>query len=286
MGWSRRKATRAAQKLPVNWEDQCEKAALRRAYLIKEYDIPAELYANSDQTQRLYAPGDKLTYAETGAKQVSVIGADEKRAFTTMVTVTSAGVLLPFQAIYVGKSIRSCPTSGPHYDDAIKAGFLIEFSGTKTYWSNQATMKSFVNKILAPYFDRMKTQLGRPLGQKSLWLIDVWSVHRSIEFRDWMHDNHPNILLDLVPGGCTGVAQPCDVGIQRPFKHITNQAYLEDVVKETLTQIDANATTVKVDQQIEYLRNASIGWLWKAYQGLNKRDIVQKVRTEKTDNDI
>jgi hypothetical protein len=68
MGWSRRKATRAAQKLPANWEDQCEKAAMRRAYLIKEYDIPAELYANSDQTQRLYASGDKLTYAETGAK--------------------------------------------------------------------------------------------------------------------------------------------------------------------------------------------------------------------------
>ena len=68
MGWSRRKATRAAQKLPENWEDQCEKSAKRKAYLIKEYDIPAELYANSDQTQRLYAAGDKLTYAETGAR--------------------------------------------------------------------------------------------------------------------------------------------------------------------------------------------------------------------------
>ena len=45
MGWTIRKATRAAQKLPDNWEDQCEKAVIRRAYLIKEYDIPAELYA-------------------------------------------------------------------------------------------------------------------------------------------------------------------------------------------------------------------------------------------------
>jgi hypothetical protein len=103
MGWSRRKATRAAHKLPDDWEDQCEKSALRKAYLLKEYDIPAELYANSDQTQRLYAPGDKLTYAKTGAKQVSVIGGDEKRAFTVMVTVMSAGTLLPFRAIYQGK---------------------------------------------------------------------------------------------------------------------------------------------------------------------------------------
>lgn len=104
--------------------------------------------------------------------------------------------------------------------------------------------------------------------------------------------DHLRIPLDILhhslpsPGGCTGVAQPCDVGIQRPFKHITNQAYLEDVVNETLTQIDANAATVRVDQQIEKLRNASVGWLWKAYEGLNKHDIVQKVSANNTDNAI
>ena len=109
MGWSRRKGTRAAQKLPADWEDKCEKAAVRKAYLLKEYNIPEELFANLDQTQHLYAAGERLTYAETGAKQVSVIGGDEKRAFTIMVTITSAGLMLPFQAIYVGKTDRSCP---------------------------------------------------------------------------------------------------------------------------------------------------------------------------------
>jgi hypothetical protein len=143
LGWTRRKGTRAAQKMPIDWEDQCERAAIRRAYLLKEYDIPAELYANSDQTGRQYAPGDKLTYAETGSKQVSVIGGDEKRAFTVMVTVTSSGILLPFQAIYQGKTERSCPDStSPDHDAAITAGFRFEFSGTKTYWANQETMKN------------------------------------------------------------------------------------------------------------------------------------------------
>ena len=81
---------------------------MRKAYLLKEYDIPAELYVNSDQTQCLYAAGDKLTYAQTGAKQVSVVGADEKQAFTVMVSVTSAGLMLPFQMIYTGKTEQSC----------------------------------------------------------------------------------------------------------------------------------------------------------------------------------
>jgi hypothetical protein len=250
---------------------------MRKAYLLKEYDIPAELYANSDQTQRLYAPGDKLTYAETGAKQVTVIGGDEKQAFTTMVSVTSAGRLLPFQGIYHGKTERSCPDpQSTNYRDAIAAGFRFEYSGTKTYWSNQRTMQLFVNHILAPYFETMKAQLGRPPSQRSLWTIDVWSVHRSSEFLGWMSATHPTILIDFVPGGCTGVAQPCDVGIQRPFKHTTNQCFMEDIVNMSLTQIDNNEH-ITIDDRLPILRNASVRWLWKAYEALNKKELVEKV---------
>jgi hypothetical protein len=243
MGWSMRRGTRAAPKLPENWEDQCEKSAKRKAYLIKEYDIPAELYANSDQTQRLYAAGNQLTYTEIGSRQVSVIGGDEKWAFTVLVTVMSAGLLLPFQAIYVGKSNHSCPRPNPtnHHKDAIAAGFRFEFSGMDIYWSNQHTMRDFVDHMLAPYFERMKVELGQPPQQRSLWQIDVGSVHHLKEFLDWMHTNHPTIVIDFVPGGCTGIAQPCDVSIQRLFKHVTNRAYLEDVVAAILTQIDGKA---------------------------------------------
>jgi hypothetical protein len=210
---------RQPKKKPVDWEDQCERSFLRKAYVVKEEDIPSALYVNSDQTQNNYAPGDKITWAPTGSKQVSVIGKEEKRAFTVMVSVASNGNLLPMQAIYTGKTSRSRPSSSsPHYYDLINAGFLLQESGTTTYWSNHNTMHDFVNLILAPYFERQKKQLRLPPSQKCLWSIDVWSVHHSQEFRDWMKANHPNIILDYIPGGCTGIAQPCDVGIQRPFK--------------------------------------------------------------------
>jgi hypothetical protein len=104
MRWTQRRATRAAQKLPNNWEDVCEKSFLRLAQDIKELDIPPQLYVNSDQTQVTYSQGSGMTYAITGAKQVSVVGEEEKRAFTVMTSVSNSGVLLPFQAIYVGKS--------------------------------------------------------------------------------------------------------------------------------------------------------------------------------------
>lgn len=137
-----------------------------------------------------------MTWTQTGLKQVAIVGMDEKRAFTLLVSVAADGTILPFQAIYQGKTKQSLPVVGaPNYNDAVEAGFKLEFSGTKTYWSNQETMRTFVNDILAPYLERRKAELLLPPHQKSLWQIDVWSVHRSKEFRGWMRTTIPRSLL-------------------------------------------------------------------------------------------
>jgi hypothetical protein len=92
-----------------------------------------------------------------------------------------------------------------------------------------------------------------------------------------MKDNHPTIILDFVPGGCTGVHQPCDVGIQRPFKSSTKRSYHEDVVQEMLAQLDKSSGNLTIDNRILVLRNRSVGWLWHAFQAVNKKELVQKV---------
>jgi hypothetical protein len=215
LSWSLRKATQAAQKLPKDWKNQCVRSFFRKAYSIKEEDIPIELYVNFDQTQVVYVPGNRLTWAKSGSKQVGMVGMDEKRAFTLVVAVAADGTLLPFQAVFLGKTNTSLPSArdSQNYTDAIQACFKFECSGNGTYWSNQQTMRAYINDIIAPYFDKKKVELSLPPTQKSLLQLDVWSVHRSKEFRDWMRTHHPTIILDYVPGGCTGVHQPCDVGI-------------------------------------------------------------------------
>lgn len=259
MGWSMRKATQAAQKKPLDWEDQCERSAIRKAYLIKEHDIPASLWVNADQTQVVYAPGNRMTWTQTGSKDVSVVGVEEKRAFTLMVSVAANGTVLPFQAIYSGATHRSCPDpDAPFYTEAISAGFRLKFSGTKTYWSNQITMRSYVNNILAPYFEAEKERLTLPKTQKSLWQLDVWSVHRSEEFRTWMKKTHPTIILDFVPGGCTSVHQPCDVGIQRPLKLSIRRSYHEDIVEHIVRQMDNKQETITIDNRLPTVRNWSV----------------------------
>jgi hypothetical protein len=273
MNWSERKATRAAHKLPDNWEDICEKSLLRIAQDMKEEDIPAALYVNTDQTQAVYAQGSNLTWTQTGSAQVSVVGEDEKRAFTAVVSVSNSGVLLPFQAIYMGKSKRSCPdkSARSYYNATQTAKFRFEYSNSNTYWSTQQTMRDLVDNIIAPYFSEQKAKLGLPESQKSIWQIDVWSVHRSKEFRGWMKEHHPNIIMHYVPAGCTGVFQACDVGIQRIFKHSLKRSYHQDVVAEILEQIDNGEKSIIVEKKLGVLRDRSIGWLWDAYNRLFSR---------------
>ncbi|KAJ7196687.1 hypothetical protein GGX14DRAFT_672342 [Mycena pura] len=276
LGWSERKATKAAQKLPRNWEDQCERAILRRAQMIKAEDIPAELIVNSDQTGVVYSPGGKLTWTPRGSRQVAVIGAEERRAFTALLAISGSGEVLPIQAIFTGLTSESCPKSNAeNYKDCIDAKFRFRPSGTKTYWSNHETMHDFVDNILAPFFDEQKKRLGLEPDQKSLWILDVWSVQRSKQFRNWMRTHHPNILFDFIPGGCTGVGQPLGVGINRPFKQAIKNCYHAFVVDNLMRQLD-DGTELHFDTHIGPLRQACVHWLWDAYTIINNPALVKK----------
>jgi hypothetical protein len=279
LAWSLRKATQAAQKLPKDWQNQCLHSFFRKAYVIKDRDIPIYLVVNFDQTQVTLAPGNRMSWAETGSKQVGMVGMDEKRAFTLVVGVSADGTLLPFQTIFVGKTATSLPsaTTSPNYSDAVKAGFKFEPSGTGTYWSNQSTMRSYINDIITPYFDKKNAENGLPAFQCSLLQLDVWSVHRSEEFRGWMSTHHPTIILDYVPGGCTGIHQPCDVGIQRPLKLSIKKSYHEDIVQDLMLQAKNGNSSPMLKEGIKDLRDRTPRWLWNAYNALNNKELIQKV---------
>ncbi|TFK58887.1 hypothetical protein BDN72DRAFT_781457 [Pluteus cervinus] len=280
LNWGIRRATRAGGKIPENSDEILTKAFLRMAHCVKTERIPSRLIVNTDQTQNLLAQGNDITYAEIGSKQVAACGAEEKRAITIVVSLSNDGVVLPIQAIYKGSTAQSLPSpSSPHYKDSVNDGFLFTSSMTSTYWSTLATMKEFVNKILAPYYDRVVEELNLPEDQHRLWYIDSWSVHRSAEFLDWMARMHPLIIVLFVPARMTGLFQPCDVGFQRVLKHALKQASHEDVVNEVLEKFKKGdaPNEVRLETKVKTLRDRTPRWLWVAYTKLNKPEIVQKV---------
>lgn len=93
-----------------------------------------------------------------------------------------------------------------------------------------------------------------------------------------MRVNHPNIILDYVPGGCTSIMQPCDVGIQRPFKLSVKRSYQEDVVSEMLNQLgNEEVSAVNIDTRLPVLRDQSTRWIWNAYKAISREELVKKV---------
>ena len=92
----------------------------------------------------------------------------------------------------------------------------------------------------------------------------MWSAHRSEAFRTWLSNHYPSIPTHFVPGGCTGVLQAFDVGIQRILKHSTKCSYHEDAVNGMLSQLDDGLETLETSTKIKALKNQSVTWLWRA----------------------
>lgn len=169
LGWSEHCATRAAQKLPANYELILFNAFLHQASVICDHAIPAQLRVNTDQTQTHYQMGGKWTWNKKGEKQIATMGMDEKHVFTLVPLISASGELLLMQTIFFSQTISSCPSKEAHcYSEAENLGFKFEPLWLHTYWSTQATMQLFVNNIITPYFDRQKEKLGLPSTQCSL----------------------------------------------------------------------------------------------------------------------
>ena len=209
-----------------------------------------------------------------------MIGKDEKRAFTLMVGISMSGEVLPFQAVYAGKTKGSLPTSSAfNYTKATEElKFRFESSGNDTYWSTMATMQSYVTNILVPYFESHLKQLDLP-NQICIWQIDCWSVHQSLEFRSWMRKSYPWIRIHYIPANCTGLFQPCDVGIQRILKLAIRRSALKNIVDDTMKQLNAGVQPSKVvfERKLAVVRNHSVEWLVNGYEAINKHEVVEKV---------
>ncbi|EJU02002.1 hypothetical protein DACRYDRAFT_79693 [Dacryopinax primogenitus] len=190
------------------------------------------------------------------------------------------GTLLPFQSVSAGVHSVCLPFGGELQSEemyeALEAGHLFSLS-RGTYWSTHPTIHEYVHKLLAPYFRAANHRNGRALEARCIWIIDAWAVHRSKELRQWMHTHFPWIGLLYVPGGCTGVIQPADTGMQRPLKAIIRKAALDDVIQETQEQLKHGwiaPETIKLDVTLGTLRDRTVRWLLEAHKACNTPERV------------
>ncbi len=81
LGYVRRKGTKAARKIPANFEEIKTEFTHRVSEACKGDDdllVPPQLIINFDQTNANYVPVSEWTLAKEGSKQVPIIGLEDK----------------------------------------------------------------------------------------------------------------------------------------------------------------------------------------------------------------
>ncbi|KAJ6513471.1 hypothetical protein C8R45DRAFT_1050224 [Mycena sanguinolenta] len=215
LDWSSRKATRAAKHIPDNAGELTERTFFRLVQAIESEHVPASLVVNYDQTGNYILPNGSQTFEVRGAKQVSVAGKDEKRAYTIGMATCADGKPLPTEQIWSGKSKLSLPKETADGYQQVK-----DYASNKktSHFSTQSTMQDWVTKAV------IEADQDLDDDQKIILYIDIYPVHTSQEFRDFVF-KLGNIILIF----------PQDVGLQRVAKHKLKQSMLEYLIATGIT---------------------------------------------------
>ena len=74
---------------------------------------------------------------------------------------------------------------------------------------------------------------------KMIVYFDCWKVHLSSAMLEWSAENFMWLIVIFVPARCTGILQPCDIGLQHVYKHHIKLAaakYFQAVVQNQLAE--------------------------------------------------
>jgi hypothetical protein len=105
---------------------------------------------------------------------VEVIGAEDKRGCTVVVTTTADGEVLPFQVIFGGKTEASLPKT-PLRPKAEAEGH--DFTVSESHWCTIQTLKRYVKKIVYPAYLERCNKLGlKPGTQECILQFDLYKV--------------------------------------------------------------------------------------------------------------
>lgn len=129
--------------------------------------------------------------------------------------------------------------------------------------------------------------------------LNCYPVHTGKDFRFWVCDTYPFMILCFVPANCecevhfslsndlkhfqgTGKAQPADVGLNQSIKHHLKQAQMNYLIETYQKQVanGLDPKQVKFSSSLPVLWDASVAGIVKAYDfmtGPDGCDMIKKV---------
>ena len=267
MNFVKRKATKAVRKVPTDFPE-IKLAFLKRIPdFVQEHKIPPDLIINWDQTGAKYVPTSEWTLAEEGSRQVDVIGKEDKREMTVLLSCTMSGVILPPHLIYCGKTDKCHPN--------IKFPPGWDVYRSVNHWSTEATILHFIDCVLVPYVQSTKQKLGLDKDNFALALFDVFAAHRCDSVLQALEKHH--IKCCFIPPSCTGELQPLDLTVNQVFKQELKACFIRwyaGLVKDQLRD-GVQLENIKPDLRISVLKPLHANWLIQAISYISSDVIIE-----------
>ena len=250
MGYVKRKCSNAG-KISVRRFTELQEAFLAdiKAEVLMN-DIPDELVINWDQTALPLVPTGEWTMHRAGEKMIPIAKSDDKRQITAVLAASMTGEYLAPQLIFKGKTERCHPQSV-----SFPKGWDIWH--TKNHWSNEETMKRYIERIIIPFITQKREALKLDKSHPALALFDCFRGQTTDCIEALLEKN--NIVSVQIPPNCTDKLQPMDITVNKPMKNGLRTRFQTWYASEIQTQlklvpldkvqVNVTASTIKPSQR-------------------------------------
>jgi hypothetical protein len=227
---------------------------------------------NMDQTLVYFCMTRKRTLEVVGVKTVHIrTSTNDTKSATVAVTIAADGTVLPSVVVFKGKhdgrianrEFGIYPTTH-HYHCQARA------------WMDERVMLAWVDEVLKPYV------ANAPEHIIPILILDSYRCHMMALVVTKIQEL--GIEVKHIPGGCTSLCQPVDVGFNKPFKDRVRRQWLswmiaEGVIHGTTSTPTRRDVATWVDRAMAEMKSA-VGivrnaWLKTGYEWFPKEGSEQ-----------
>ena len=235
MGFVKRKCSTSG-KIPVARFDE-----LKEVFLA---DVAAEVLINDIPENLIIKTGLSIiltggwTMEKEGAKIVSIAHSDDKRQLTAVLAITAAGDYLPTQLLYQGKTPKC------HPQISFPSGWDVWHS--ENHWSNELTMKRYIDKIIVPFVTKKRQELKLDPMSPAAAIFDYFRGQTTNDILSHLR-SHGIVPIQL-PANCTEKLQPLDISVNKPMKDHLKSKFQLWYAQEVRKQLETTGVTQIKDQ--------------------------------------
>ena len=162
-----------------------------------------------------------------------------------------AGEFLPPQLIYQGKTSRCLP--------CVKFPNEWHVTYSINHWSNEDTMKEYVENILVPYIDGKRKSLSLGNNFPALVLFDNFKVQCTTAVLTLLDQNNINVVL--IPPNCIDRLQPSDISVNKSVKDHLRGLFQSWYAGEIYSWYKEQKQQESIDLRMSVVKPLSASWM-------------------------